>query len=115
MEVNRGLPSWRLAKYFEQLPAGWRLVPQIREMVKFQRLNLMDRWLVQPQFDIVFLRNVMIYFARELQRQVHDLFHDSLMTFGVLGLGSKESIRFSGREDEYEALDESCRLYRRVR
>ena len=50
-----------------------------------------------------------------LQDRVHRLFYESLVTFGVLALGAKESIRFSPFEDSYEDLDESERMYKKVR
>jgi chemotaxis protein methyltransferase CheR len=56
----------------------------------------------------------MIYFNRELQEHVHKLLYDSLAHFGVLGLGSRESITFSGHREAYEELDDSVRLYRKV-
>ena len=55
----------------------------------------------------------MIYFDRPLQNRVHQLFHDSLERFGILALGHKESIRFTGFEDSYEELDAYEKLYRR--
>jgi chemotaxis protein methyltransferase CheR len=67
------------------------------------------------EFHAIVCRNVMIYFAKPLQEHVHRLFYESLATFGVLGLGQKETIRFSPHEHEYEALDEAERLYRKVR
>src|SRR5438034_800169 len=57
------------------------------------------------EFNVVVCRNVMIYFDKALQDKVHRLFYESLMTFGVLALGAKESIRFSAFEDRYEELD----------
>jgi len=57
---------------------------------------------------------VMIYFDKSLQDHVHELFHDSLINFGILALGHKESIRFSPYEQRYEDLDESEKLYRKV-
>ena len=56
----------------------------------------------------------MIYFDRALQDRVHRLFFESLVTFGVLGLGHKEAIRFSPHEAEFEELDPSEKLYRKV-
>ena len=67
------------------------------------------------EFNVILCRNVMIYFDRDLQNRVHELFFQSLATFGVLALGSKESLRFSSHEDEYEALDVREKIYRRVR
>jgi chemotaxis protein methyltransferase CheR len=66
-------------------------------------------------FNAVLCRNVMIYFDRALQNRVHRLFYDSLERFGILALGHKESIRFSGLEEAYEELDASQKLYRKVR
>ena len=65
------------------------------------------------EFNVILCRNVMIYFNRSLQRRVHKLFYDSLVTFGVLGLGSKENLRLTGYEQEYEDLDVRQKLYRK--
>jgi chemotaxis protein methyltransferase CheR len=66
-------------------------------------------------FNVILCRNVMIYFDRALQTRVHQLFHDSLERFGILALGHKESIRFTGFENAYEELDALERIYRKVR
>jgi chemotaxis protein methyltransferase CheR len=66
-------------------------------------------------FNVILCRNVMIYFDRALQTRVHQLFYDSLERFGILALGHKESIRFTGIENAYEELDAHERLYRKVR
>ena len=66
-------------------------------------------------FNVIFCRNVMIYFDRPLQNRVHQLFHESLERFGILALGHKESIRFTGFENDYEELDATQKLYRRIR
>ena len=63
---------------------------------------------------MIICRNVMIYFNRSLQDRVHQLFHDSLVRFGVLGLGHKETIRYSGFEQDYEELDGREKLWRKV-
>ena len=66
------------------------------------------------EFNVVLCRNVLIYFGRELQKRVHRLFYDSLARFGVLGLGQKETLRFTDLEDCYEELDQRERIYRRI-
>jgi chemotaxis protein methyltransferase CheR len=66
-------------------------------------------------FNVILCRNVMIYFDRALQTRVHQLFYDSLERLGILALGRKESIRFTGIENAYEELDAQERLYRKVR
>ena len=65
-------------------------------------------------FNLILCRNVMIYFDRALQTRVHELFYDSLERLGILALGHKESIRFTGLEDRYEELDGAEKLYRKV-
>ena len=66
------------------------------------------------EFHLIVCRNVMIYFARPLQERVHDLFLASLVRFGVLALGHKESIA-GAFEDRYDVLDGPEKLYRRKR
>jgi chemotaxis protein methyltransferase CheR len=66
-------------------------------------------------FNVILCRNVMIYFDRPLQNRVHALFFESLERLGILGVGHKESIKFTGFEDRYEELDAQEKLYRKVR
>jgi chemotaxis protein methyltransferase CheR len=66
-------------------------------------------------FNAILCRNVMIYFDRALQTRVHQLFYDSLERLGILALGHKESIRFTGLESAYDELDSLEKLYRKVR
>jgi chemotaxis protein methyltransferase CheR len=90
-----------------------RLDERLSEQVIFAQHNLAsDRSF--NEFNVVLCRNVLIYFGRDLQRRVHRLFYDSLARFGVLGLGQKETLRFTDLEDCYEELDPREKLYRRV-
>jgi chemotaxis protein methyltransferase CheR len=66
------------------------------------------------EFQVILCRNVLIYFNRELQAQVHHLLHQSLVRFGVIGLGARETLKFSPHEHAYEEIDHTSRLYRRV-
>ena len=66
------------------------------------------------EFHAIVCRNVMIYFDRSLQSRVFQLFHDSLIRFGVLGLGHKEMLRYSGLENDYEELDGAEKLWKKV-
>ncbi len=65
------------------------------------------------EFHLIICRNVMIYFDKELQDQVHELFYESLVNLGILALGNKESIRFSSVASCYEELDPEEKIYRR--
>ncbi|WP_338012221.1 protein-glutamate O-methyltransferase CheR [Paenibacillus beijingensis] len=67
------------------------------------------------EFHVILCRNVMIYFNKELQNHVHSLLYDSLSMFGVISLGTKESINFTRHADRYEELDIHNRLYRKVK
>jgi chemotaxis protein methyltransferase CheR len=66
-------------------------------------------------FHVILCRNVMIYFERSLQERVFELFDESLVRLGILGLGTKESLRMSERAGKYEELDSTERLYRKVK
>jgi chemotaxis protein methyltransferase CheR len=66
------------------------------------------------EFQVILCRNVMIYFNKTLQDRVHTLLYQSLVRLGILGLGRKESLRFTPHEDAYAELDRAQRLYRRV-
>jgi chemotaxis protein methyltransferase CheR len=66
------------------------------------------------EFHVILCRNVMIYFNTELQAHVHHLLRESLVMFGVLGLGAKETLRLTPHEQSYEEIDHASRLYRRI-
>lgn len=65
------------------------------------------------EFNVILCRNVMIYFNQQLQAQVHKLLYDSLIPFGILCLGTKESIRFTPYQECYEAIDDRQKVYRK--
>ena len=88
--------------------------PSLRENVVFAQHNLVTDASFN-QFNVIFCRNVLIYFNNPLQDRVQKLFLDSLETFGILGLGKKETLKYSSVIDDYEVIDEEERLYRRVR
>ena len=64
---------------------------------------------------MIFCRNVLIYFNNALQDRVQQLFLQSMETFGILGLGKKESIKYTAVSENYDEVDVEERLYRRVR
>ena len=66
------------------------------------------------EFNVIVCRNVMIYFDKTLQDRVHELFYESLETFGILALGHKESIGFTRFADRYEEIDADERIYRKI-
>ena len=88
--------------------------PSLRENVVFAQHNLVTDSSFN-QFNVIFCRNVLIYFNNTLQERVQKLFLDSLETFGILGLGKKETLKYSNVIENYDVIDEEERLYRRVR
>ncbi|HEY9227201.1 MAG TPA: protein-glutamate O-methyltransferase CheR [Gemmatimonadaceae bacterium] len=106
---RRAFSEYYTAKY-----DGALFSPLLTRNVVFSQHNLVtDRSFTE--FNVIFCRNVLIYFDRELQNRVHSLFYESLVTFGILALGSKESLRFSQYEACYEKLDAREKLYRKIR
>ena len=106
---TRSFSEYYTAKY-----DGALFKPALLRHVVFSQHNLVtDRSF--SEFHVILCRNVLIYFDKSLQERVHGLFYDSLAMFGVLALGSKESLRFSKYEDCYEALSGPEKIYRKVR
>jgi chemotaxis protein methyltransferase CheR len=85
----------------------------LRKNMMFTRHNLVTDGSFN-EFHAILCRNVLIYFTQELAERVHELLFHSLVRFGILALGAKESLQFLAREKSYRALDEEARLYRRV-
>ncbi len=91
-EVQRGVPPEMLTKYFQEEPGGWRVKEEIRYMIRFDRRNLLKPFTGLGPFDIIFCRNVAIYFQTAVKL---DLFHrlsDLLTPGGYLFAGSAETL-----------------------
>jgi chemotaxis protein methyltransferase CheR len=102
------------SEYFTAAYDAALFSPALRRNVVFAQHNLVtDRSF--SEFHVIICRNVMIYFDRTLQDRVHTLFYESLPIYGMLALGSKESVRGTTVEDAYEALDPREKIYRKVR
>ena len=91
LEVNRGLPAPFLLKYFERQVAEWQLNANIRSMVTFRELNLLDSWTSLGPQDIVFMRNVLIYFDIDTKRRLLGRLRQTLQPEGFLVLGGAET------------------------
>jgi chemotaxis protein methyltransferase CheR len=89
------------------------LRPELRENVVFAAHNLVGDASFN-EFHGIFCRNVMIYFNRALQERVHRLFYESLLTYGYLGLGHSETIRFTPHASAFEEIGAREKLYRKV-
>lgn len=84
----------------------------LRQNIVFAPHNLVDDKAFN-EFQMIFCRNVMIYFNQELQKRVINLFYESLCTFGFLCLGTKESLLFSDKQKEFEEVDRRQKIYMR--
>jgi chemotaxis protein methyltransferase CheR len=90
LEVNRGLPAPLLLRYFGRNRREWQLNDEIRQMVRFRRLNLVGPWPAGEPFDLVLLRNVLIYFDEPTRQRVLDRTSRVLRPDGWLVLGASE-------------------------
>lgn len=92
-EVQRGMPIQLLLKYFEQQPQSqWKVKDAVRALVRFRTLNLLESYAALGNFEIIFCRNVLIYFDEATKSSVLDRLAQSLTPDGVLFLGSTENI-----------------------
>ncbi len=108
-EVQRGLPIQMLMKYFEQKEDRWVLKNEIRSMVQYKYFNLLDNMAALGKFDIIFCRNVLIYFDRETKAKVLANMANLLPDDGFLFLGGAETVL--GITDVFKPLDNTRGIY----
>ncbi len=101
------------SEYYEADGKVARFKDSLTDNIIFAQHNLVSDQSFN-EFHLIMCRNVLIYFDRPLQGHVHELFYNSLVNFGVLALGHKESVKFSAFADSYTELDGREKLYKRV-
>jgi chemotaxis protein methyltransferase CheR len=102
------------SEYYTAKYGGALFDQSLTKNVVFSQHNLVtDRSF--SEFNVILCRNVLIYFDKTLQSKVHSLFYDSLAIFGVLVLGSKETLRFMAYEDSYEQIAAPEKIFRKVK
>ena len=111
LETQRGLPIKRLVDHFVQDGEYWNLNKNIIDLVKFEYFNLLDSVANLGQFDVVFCRNVLIYFDVETKSQVLDKISSVLAPDGVILLGGSEST--FGISDSFAPIDGIRGIYRK--
>ncbi|WP_188260096.1 CheR family methyltransferase [Azospirillum tabaci] len=108
-EVQRGLPIQMLVKHFKQQGDKWQISQQLRQMVSFREFNLLGDLSGLGQFDIVFCRNVLIYFDQPTKTKVLEAIARQMPQDGVLYLGGAETVL--GITDRFKPVDGQRGLY----
>lgn len=108
-EVQRGLPIQLLVKYFKQDGDRWQIAPEIRSMVQYRSFNLLDDPSPLGSFDVVFCRNVLIYFDQKTKTGILDRISRRMSPDGFLYLGGAETVL--GISDRFEPLAGQRGLY----
>ncbi|MCA3260854.1 MAG: protein-glutamate O-methyltransferase [Telmatospirillum sp.] len=91
-EVQRGLPITLLVKYFKQQGDKWGIAPEIRSAVQYRSFNLLSEFASLGAFDVIFCRNVLIYFDQKTKGQILDRMAKLMPADGVLYLGGAETV-----------------------
>ena len=114
IEVNRGLPAALLVKYFEKRGMEWQVKPELQRWCHFRELNLIEPWGALPPMDVVFMRNVLIYFDVETKKAILANARKVLPPWGYLVLGGAETTITLGDTFEREQFDKAgCYRLRR--
>jgi len=108
-EVQRGLPIQMLVKYFSQVGESWQIAPELRAMVQYKPLNLLHNFTHLGHFDIIFCRNVLIYFDQDTKIDVFDRLARVLQPDGYLVLGAAETV--VGLTDSFKPLTDQRGVY----
>jgi chemotaxis protein methyltransferase CheR len=109
-EVQRGLPIQLLVKYFKQVGEMWQLNPEILAMTQFKQLNLLQDFSHLGTFDVIFCRNVLIYFDQDTKINVFKRLAKQMEGDGFLALGAAETV--VGLTDAFKPHPDKRGLYR---
>ena len=108
-EVQRGLPIQGLVKFFVQVGEAWQIAPEIRGMVQFRQINLLNDFSALGTFDLVFCRNVLIYFDQDTKVDVLNRLARQMPPDSFLILGAAETV--VGLTDAFKPMPERRGLY----
>jgi chemotaxis protein methyltransferase CheR len=111
MEMNRGMPAPLLAKYFRKDGDNYEASADLRRMIDFRQVNLLDAWPTMPKLDLIFCRNVLIYFNQGTKKKILSRFRGLMRPDGYLFLGAAETTL--GIDEAFErGLQEKTGCYR---
>lgn len=113
MEIERGLTQERLQRNFTSVENGWKIKDEIRGMASFRKLNLMEDFSALGRFDIIFCRNVAIYFTEADKVRLFSKLGKALASDGALIIGSTESL--TGLCPQFEAMRYLRSVYYRLK
>ena len=102
-EISRGLPPHYLPRFFQRAGSQWQVKAEIRERIDFRTLNLCGDWKGLPRMDIIFMRNVLIYFDTDTKKAILEKILQVLKPGGYLFLGSGETP--VALEDRFQSTD----------
>jgi len=102
LDVDRGLSPERLRKYFSAVEGGWKINDELRALASFKKLNLLEDFSAIGRFDIIFCRNVAIYFTEPDKIRLFNRLGGALLPDGALIIGSTESL--TGLCPQFEAM-----------
>lgn len=108
-EVQRGLPIQLMVKYFKQEGNDWEIAPELRAMVQYRKLNLLENFSSLGKFDVIFCRNVLIYFDQETKGKILERISQLLAPDGYLFLGAAETV--IGITDAFKPMPGQRGLY----
>lgn len=110
-EVNRGLPAALLLRHFDRVGTQWVIKQQLRDLVDYRIVNLAESWALRGEFDIIFMRNVLIYFDVDTKKRILNRCRRLLSHDGVLFLGGAETV--VNLDDEYQHVREGRSVFYR--
>ena len=109
-EVQRGLPIQMLMKYFKQTGETWQINPELRAMIQHRQLNLLHDFAQLGTFDVIFCRNVLIYFDQETKINIFNRLARQIEPDGFLVLGAAETV--VGLTDTFRPIPDRRGLYK---
>jgi chemotaxis protein methyltransferase CheR len=111
LDVGRGLPARALAQHFDRVGTSYQVKSNLRSQIEWKQMNLASKWPPMPLFDVVFMRNVLIYFPPTTVETVLQTVRGCMQSYGVLFLGTTENML--GLSTPFESVTSGKTIYYR--